>query len=159
MNLFIDQHQQILSLLLKHQVDFIIIGGYSVIYHGYARTTGDVDIWLKPDNQNRDKLISAFETLKLSDESIEALSNLDFSKHLVFHIWQEPEKVDFLTYISGVHFEEANEHKIIAEVDGLSIPFLHLKHLILSKMASGRLKDKADIEELQKIMRYRNTPK
>lgn len=155
MNLFIDQHQQLLSLLLKYQVDFIIIGGYSVIYHGYARTTGDVDIWLRPDNFNKEKLVNAFIDLNLSDESIHELSMLDFNKPLSFHIWQEPEKADFLTYISGVDFEEANQEKLIALVDGLSVPFLHLNHLILSKMTTGRLQDKADIEELQKISRYR----
>lgn len=155
MNLFLDRHKQLLSLLLKHQVDFIIIGGYSVIYHGYARTTGDVDIWLRPDNLNKEKLVPAFLELNLSDESIRQLSILDFNKHHVFHIWEEPEKADFLTYISGVNFEEANQQKIIAAVDGLSIPFLHLNHLILSKMTTGRLQDKADIEELQKINRPR----
>jgi predicted nucleotidyltransferase len=155
MNLFIDQHQQLLSLLLKHKVEFIIIGGYSVIYHGYGRTTGDVDIWLKPDNFNKEKLINAFRDLNLSDESLHELSLLDFSTHLSFHIWQEPEKADFLTYISGVNYEEANQQKLIAAVDGLSVPFLHLNHLILSKMTTGRLQDKADIEELQKISKHR----
>jgi hypothetical protein len=63
---------------------------------------------------------------------------------------EEPEKAEFLTQISLVNFEEANERKVIAEIDGLTIPFLHLDDLIRSKFNTGRLKDKADIEELQK---------
>lgn len=155
MNLFLDRHQQLLELLLVHQVDFIIVGGYSVIYHGYARATGDVDLWLKPDNVNRDKLITALQTLAFSLESLQELSRLDFSKHLVFSIWEPPEKVDFLTLINGVKYPEADQQKIIAEADNLKIPFLHLDHLILSKINSDRLKDKADIEELQNINRLR----
>jgi hypothetical protein len=53
----LDEHKAILLQLLKYKVDFMLIGGYAVIYHGYGRTTGDMDIWLKPDNENRDKLI------------------------------------------------------------------------------------------------------
>ena len=55
MNLFIDIHQQWIKNLIAANVDFIIIGGYSVIFHGYKRTTGDVDIWLKPENANKEK--------------------------------------------------------------------------------------------------------
>jgi len=57
MNFFLDRHQLLLKELLNAKVDFIIIGGYSVIYHGYRRTTGDVDIWIKPDNANKPKLL------------------------------------------------------------------------------------------------------
>jgi hypothetical protein len=155
MNLFLDRHHQVLSLLIKHQVDFIVIGGYSVIYHGYARTTGDVDIWIRPDNLNKEKLLYVLAELNLSDESVQHASSFDFTKPLVFHIWQAPEKVDFLTHITGVNYEEADQQRIIAEIDGLLIPFLHFNHLILSKMTTGRSKDKTDIEELQKINRHR----
>jgi len=155
MNLFIKRHQDLLALLLQYQVEFIIIGGYSVIFHGYARTTGDVDLWLKPDNENRSKLIDALNSLDISSESLHQLSTLDFSKHLSFYIWEEPEKVDFLTYVNGVTFEDGDKMKIIAGIDDLMLPFLHLNHLILTKMTTDRLKDKADIEELQKIYRHR----
>lgn len=158
MNLFIDRHQQVISVLIRNEVEFIIIGGYSVIFHGYKRTTGDVDIWINPDNKNRNKLILALKELDMSEESIEMLSNLDFSKHLAFHIWNEPERIDFLTYINSVSFEEANEQKIVADIDGLNMPILHINHLILSKLTTGRIKDKADIEELQKIIRLMKDP-
>ncbi|MDZ4752460.1 MAG: nucleotidyltransferase [Flavobacteriales bacterium] len=158
MNLFIDRHQQVISVLIRNEVEFIIIGGYSVIFHGYKRTTGDVDIWINPDNKNRNKLIPALKELDISEESIKMLSNLDFSKHLAFYLWKEPERIDFLTYINSVTFEEANEHKIVADIDGLKVPFLHINHLILSKMSTGRIKDKADIEELQKIIRLMKDP-
>ncbi|MEJ5995428.1 DUF6036 family nucleotidyltransferase [Pedobacter sp. Du54] len=151
MNLFSDNHQEIISHLLQFEVDFIIIGGYSVIFHGYARTTGDVDIWLKPSNENKEKFLLVLKALDFFEEDVQGIANLDFTTTLVFAIGEDPEKVEFLTQISLVNFEEANQRKIIAEIDELAIPFLHLDDLIRSKINTGRLKDKADIEELQKI--------
>lgn len=151
MNLFSDNHQELISNLLKHEVDFIIIGGYSVIFHGYARTTGDVDIWLKPTNENKEKFLLVLKTMDFFEADIQEIANLDFTNTLVFAMGEEPEKAEFLTQISLVNFEEANKRKVIAEIDGLEIPFLHLDDLIRSKINTGRLKDKADIEELQKI--------
>lgn len=151
MNLFLDRHQELLKKLLQHKVEFIIIGGYSVIFHGYLRTTGDIDIWLKPDNYNKDKLIQLLEELTFDSNDIHRIRNLDFTKAQLIQIWEEPERVDFLTQINLVKYEDADNLKIIANFEGLRVPFLHLNHLILSKINTGRAKDKADIEELQQI--------
>lgn len=151
MNLFIEKHQELIKLLISNNVEFIIIGGYSVIFHGYKRTTGDVDIWLNPTNENKKKLLQVLESELIDDEDIYTVSNLDFEQHLVFSIWEEPEKVDFITRINNVDFYEANNNKITAEVDGINIPFIHLNDLIISKFNTGRIKDKADIDQLQKI--------
>ena len=151
MNLFIDSHQQFIQRLLDSGVEFIVVGGYAVIYHGYKRTTGDIGIWLKPTNENRERLIEVLATLDFSDESLNQLSQLDFRETLVFSINEEPEKIDFLTKIANVTYDEDDSSKIITSVDGMQIPFLRLNHLVLSKFNTGRTKDAADIEELQKI--------
>lgn len=151
MNLFIEKHQDLLKELLLRKVDFIVIGGYSVIFHGYARSTGDVDLWLRPDNVNKLKLLDVLKQMDFDQEDIQHIAELDFAKHIVFSMWDEPEKVDFLTRISMIEFEDADQRKIIADIDGITIPFLHLNDLVLSKFNTGRLKDKADVEELQKI--------
>jgi predicted nucleotidyltransferase len=151
MNLFIDSHQELLRRLLDGNVKFIIIGGYSVIFHGYKRTTGDVDIWIQPDNGNRDQLLKVLARMDFDTKDLLAISQQDFTRHLVFSIGEAPEKVDFLTQISSVQYHEADSEKVIADVDGLKIPFLHLNHLVLSKFNTGRAKDRADIEELQKL--------
>ena len=156
MNLFLEKHQELIHNLLLHHVDFIVIGGYSVIYHGYARTTGDVDIWLKPSNNNKAKLLEVFKAMDFFKADYQPIADYDFTKHIVFSMWDEPEKVDFITRINLVEFDVADERKIIAAVDGLKIPFLHLDDLVLSKFNTGRLKDKADIEELQQIQKKRN---
>ena len=156
MNLFIDIHQQWIRNLIAAEVDFIIIGGYSVIFHGYKRTTGDIDIWLKPDNTNKEKLLVVLRDLGYEEEDIREIGGLDFRKHLVFSIDEIPEKIDFITHINLVKFEDAEKQKIVADVDGMKIPFLHLDDLILSKINTGRPKDKADIDILQQVEKAKN---
>jgi uncharacterized nucleotidyltransferase DUF6036 len=151
MNLFIEIHQDLLEMLLKAKVDFIIIGGYSVIFHGYRRTTGDIDIWRKPDNANKEKLLPVLRQLGFDEKEEKEVASLDFTKHMVFSLGEKPEKIDFLTHINLVKYEDADKKKIVAEADGLLIPFLHLDDLVLSKINTGRPKDKADIDMLQLI--------
>ena len=156
MNLFIELHRDLIKKLLAGNVDFIVIGGYSVIFHGYERTTGDIDIWLKPDNANKEKLLPVLKEFGVEGEDIAHVASLDFTIHQFFNIGQYPEKMDFLTYINLVNYEDADKHKIIGEIDGLLVPFLHLNDLILSKINTDRPKDKADIDMLQQIEKARH---
>lgn len=151
MNALLEEHKSFLFQLIDNKVEFILVGGMAVIYHGYPRTTGDIDIWLKPDNENKKKLIQVLKKDKVFEEDINFLNSLDFQNHLVFHIGEEPNKIDFLTHISGVRYQDADEMKKLFELEGYKIPILHINHLIISKLSSERIKDKADAEELQKI--------
>jgi hypothetical protein len=156
MNLFIELHQHLIKKLLENRVDFIIIGGYSVIFYGYERTTGDIDIWLKPSNDNKIKLLPVLKYFGIEDQDLEKIAQLDFSRHLSFSIGEAPERIDFLTRINLVEYDEADKMKVEATIEELQIPFLHLNHLVLSKMNTGRLKDQADIEKLQQIQNAKN---
>src|SRR5690554_5005960 len=97
MNPFLNEHKKVLLLLIKHQVDFILIGGFAVIYHGYERTTGDMDLWLKPDNENRDRFMDALAEQGISTENLSIVKGMDFSIAQVMHIGEKPNKIDFLT--------------------------------------------------------------
>lgn len=151
MNIFIENHQKLLAALIQKDVCFLLIGGYAVIYHGYKRTTGDMDLWIEPSNETKTKLLDVLENFEFDKDGIAYLRKLDFTKHLAFHFWEEPERVDCLTHISNINFKEAYEHKIIADIEGIAVPIIQYNDLILSKMTTNRLKDKADIEELQRI--------
>lgn len=156
-NLFTKEHQQLLHALITNKVDFMLVGGYAVIHYGYDRTTGDMDIWLKPGNENRDKLAGALKDFGITDEHIEKLKAMDFTNPVpVFYFGKEPRRIDFITLISNVKFEEAIQQVNYIELENNKVPVIHYNHLILSKITSGRLKDKADIEELQRINKYRN---
>lgn len=128
-----------------------MIGGYAVNFHGYNRPTGDMDIWLKPHNANKEKLISALRSENFSEESIESVISLDFTQPACFYFGEIPLRIDFLTKISGISFEEAEQQKQFMKMDDIEVPVLHLHHLILSKISNQRSKDKSDVEELQKI--------
>ncbi len=152
MNIFLEEHQEILNALLHNQVEFLMIGGYAVIFHGYERTTGDMDLWLQPMNENKEKVIKALAGVGFASNDLNELSKLDFSKPIVFSIGNPPEKIDFMTLINQVSFDEAYRNRTSIPLEGLQIPVINLKELILSKINTGRAKDAADVEELQKIL-------
>jgi hypothetical protein len=156
MNIFYHDHTIILRAFNEYEVEYLLIGGYAVIYHGYPRTTGDMDIWLKPDNENKSKIIQAFVSLGYDEQSIQHLHTYDFTEAVIFHLGIEPEKVEFLTKVSLLNFDEAYARRQNFEMEeNFIIPFLTIQDLILSKINTGRAKDAADVEELQKIQRFK----
>ena len=157
-NVLLNEHQQILSALIKHNVNFMLVGGYAVIHYGYERTTGDMDIWLQLGNENRDKLINALIDFGIEEEGLGKLKHIDFTGPIqTIHIGIPPRSIDFLTLISNVKFEDAILNVNYFQLENIEVPVIHYNDLILSKITSNRLKDKADIEELQRINKYRNT--
>ncbi len=157
MNIFDKYTHDLLSELNTNGVEYLVVGGYAVNFHGYLRTTGDIDLWIGPDNTtNKEKILKSLKNLKVDDEVINQLNVLDFSKPVVFIDGEPPYKIDFMTYVSGVNFVEAWKQKSIVTLDDLKIPFIHLDHLIISKFSTGRSKDKIDIDELQKIQKVKN---
>ena len=151
MNIFAEDHQSILRCLLEANVDFMLIGGYAVIYYGYRRTTGDMDIWLKPSNDNKQKFIVALGVCGFEDDTLNGIASLDFEKTLVFTVGNEPEKIDFLTHVSGIKYEDAEKNIVTGDIDGMEVPVVHMNDLVVSKLSTDRAKDRLDIEELQKI--------
>ena len=154
MNIFYEEHRLILTTLLEHRVDFILIGGYAVNYYGYHRSTGDMDIWLKPDNYNKEELLNALRKLRFDHEGISIIKSWDFTQPQKFRIGNEkqPDRTEFMTHISGIQYEDASKSKIIADIEGLVLPIIHYNSLIQNKKSTGRLKDAADVEYLEKIM-------
>jgi predicted nucleotidyltransferase len=143
-----EDYKEMLQLLLEEQVDFIIVGAYALGAHGYPRATGDIDIWVKPNNTNSRKLYKALARFGAPLEQIEID---DFSMEgIIFQIGLIPRRIDIITKIDGVTYEEADEDKITVEVEGLMLPVISLEKLIKNKMATGREKDELDIKTLKK---------
>ena len=153
MSIFLKQHEDQLKLLIRYQVKFLLIGGYAVNLYGYTRVTGDIDIWLEPTDANQDHFVSMLKEIKFSQESIYYVSCLDFTIANTFHMGQRPLQVDFLTKVSGVNFQDAYLRKTEFQLEDISLPVISFEDLILSKFNTDRLKDKLDIEELQKVAR------
>lgn len=155
MNIFLDPHKHMLKQLIEFNVDFILVGGYAVNFHGYNRATGDMDIWLRPDNSNRQAFLELLKADGFDENSLNHVSQIDFTQAAAFHVGEKPLQIDFLTRLSGVIYDDAFQKKETLNLDDMKIPVIHIEDLIISKIATGRLRDKNDIEELQKIMQIR----
>lgn len=156
MDILSETHKIFLIELLNAKVNFMLIGGYAVNFHGYPRYTSDMDIWLQPDDVNKQVFISFLSLKKFSDKGIQQILNIDFTLPNAFHIGKGETRIDFLTAISGTSFESAFEQKVLLPLGNLQIPVINFEHLIKNKKTSNRLKDLADVEELQKINQFRN---
>jgi len=155
--MLLEEHKKFLLLLLKHKVEFMLIGGYAVIYYGYERGTADMDIWLKPTNENRDKFLSALKEHGIGTESLNAVSKMDFTNAQVLSLGDKPNKIDIKTKVQDMLYEDADKEKQLYPMKDKFIPIIQYHHLIITKMIAGRPQDKADVDVLQKINRKRES--
>jgi hypothetical protein len=140
--------KDMLSCLRDEKVDFIVVGAYALAAHGFPRATGDIDIWVRSDMENARKIMRALAKFgaPLSD-----VSESDFAvPEKVLQLGVEPSRIDLLTSIDGVKFDEAWEAKCSIKIDDLEIHVLSKGHLIRNKLAAGRDKDQGDIVWLEK---------
>jgi len=140
--------KDMLSCLKDEKVDFLIVGAYALAAHGFPRATGDLDIWVRNDPDNSHRIMRA---LSKFGAPATQLSSDDFtSTDLIVQFGVEPCRIDLLTGISGVEFEEAWQNRVGIELDSLEIFVLSKKDLLTNKMATGRDKDQGDIIWLKK---------
>lgn len=134
-------------------VEYLIVGGYAVAHHGYVRATGDLDFWVRRTPENAQRVLRALEAfgapggLVTSDD----LLNPD----MVAQIGIEPNRIDILSDIDGVEFDDAYPSRVVARVDDVDIPFVGLQHLLRNKRATGRSEDATDADQLEKARRGR----
>jgi hypothetical protein len=135
--------------LNNHKVEYMIVGAYAMAAHGYSRATGDIDFYVRPNKINAKNLYNA---LKNFGAYLHETSMEDFSKdNFVLQIGVAPLRIDILTSISGVSFDEAYSQRIEREVEGLALSFLSREFLIINKKATGREKDLHDAKELEEL--------
>lgn len=149
--------EEILLAFSSAKVEFMLAGGFAVNYHGFNRSTSDLDVWVKPVEENKIKLKSALKKLKFEQNQIELLDTLNFNKPFAFSIGAEPIDVDIFNHITGVSYTEAEKNMIpFIYSKKLTVNYISLKDLIVNKMLTGRTQDKLDVEELQKINQFKN---
>ena len=141
--------REFIELLNSRKVDYIIVGGHAVAFHGHPRFTGDIDFLLRPSHENAERLIGAVEAFGFSEMS---LSLDDFTRpNTVVQLGYPPNRIDLLTSISGLDFDEAWSSRLGGELDGLPVFFLGWDALLKNKRASGRDKDLADVSKLSAV--------
>lgn len=153
---FAENFEEVLSAFNKHFVDYMVVGGYAVNFHGYERTTSDLDLWVKSTNDNMQKIYSAIIEMKFPAVAAVQILKFDLSKPFLFHIGEKPNDVEVFNHINNVTYEEAELHKIVFnENENLQVWFISLRDLIVNKMTTGRLQDAADVDILQKINQHK----
>ena len=143
-----EDYRDILQSFLGEDVDFILVGAYALASHGYPRATMDIDLWVRADPDNAEKV---YRALAGFGAPLDAVSVSDFSEEgAIFQIGVAPRRIDIITRISGVNYIEASAAADSVEIDGLTIKILAAEHLIRNKLATGRPKDIDDAENLRR---------
>jgi hypothetical protein len=141
-------YREILRILLENKVRFLVVGGYAVGAHGYPRATGDIDIWVEASEENSK---AVYRSLAMFGAPVNTIDEATFvKKGIAFRIGVEPRRIDILTKISGVEFEDAYPNRKMIDVDDLGLPFISYRDLIQNKRATGRDKDRIDAKRLEK---------
>ena len=131
----------------EHNVRYLIIGGYAVAFHGHPRYTKDLDVWIEPDRENAAKILKAltqfgFGTLGLTQGDF-------LEPDQIIQLGYAPNRIDILTTLAGVDFENCYASKVITIIDNVPMNFINLENLKKNKKATGRLQDLADLENLK----------
>jgi len=138
--------KEFLRLLNTHNVEYLLIGGYAVGYHGYPRATNDMDIWIAINPDNAERMVTmlrvfGFETPDLSPE-------LFLQDHSIVRMGLPPMRIEVLTTISGVEFAACYAARVTTMIEGVEVNLISLPDLKVNKQASGRYKDLDDLEHL-----------
>lgn len=146
--MFSKDFKEFVQLLIENKADYLIVGGYAVGFHGYPRYTGDLDIWLNQTLPNSNKILQCVNAFGFSSVG---LTVEDFMKKgSVIQLGYPPLRIDILSQIDGVNFEECFKNKVEVEIDELKVNFISYHDLIKNKKATGRHRDLDDLENLAK---------
>lgn len=141
-----DDFKEFLKLLTSHEARYLLIGGFAVGYHGYPRTTKDIDLWVEVDLDNAKRLVAAIKEFGFSMP--ELTEDLFLQPGKIIRMGIPPMRIEVLTSISGVEFKQCYAGRIEDELDGVAVSLISLEDLKANKLASGRHKDLNDLEHL-----------
>ena len=148
-NIFNSDFRDFIAALNNNQVRYILVGGYSVILHGYSRTTGDMDLWVERTKENYLKIKDAFEEFGMPVFDMTEENFLHHPNWDVFTFGIPPVAIDLMIGLEGFNFQEVFDRSIIFKDDELNIRVIHKTDLIAAKKKAGRSKDLDDLENLQ----------
>jgi Nucleotidyl transferase of unknown function (DUF2204) len=147
-NIFNSDFRDFLKALNENKVNYILVGGYAVVLHGYPRTTGDMDLWVERTLENYRKLEKAFAQFGMPVFDMNEQNFLSHPVWDVFTFGNPPVAIDIMTRLEGLDFNTAFDRSVIFEDEELEIRTIHKNDLILLKRSAGRSKDLNDLENL-----------
>jgi len=145
--------RDLLAEFNAHEVEYLVVGAHALAAHGYVRATKDLDVWVRPSSANARQVLKALAAFGAPRQD---LTESDLRRPgLIFQIGAPPVRIDVITAIDGVEFDDAWPDRFIAKLTGLPVPVLSRHHLISNKKATGRLQDLADVERLEELEKQR----
>jgi len=138
--------KEFLKLLNARQVEYLLIDGYAVSYHGYSRATGDMDIWIATHLENATRIVAALKEFGFSQPDL--TPELFQQQDKIIRMGVPPVRIEIATGISGVNFGECHKSRVVDVLDGVEVSIIDLPHLKINKKAAGRHKDLDDLENL-----------
>lgn len=138
--------KEFLRLLNAHRVEYLLIGGYAVAYHGYPRATADMDIWIAANPENAEKVVAALKEFGFDEPGLSA--ELFVKESQMVRMGKPPVRIEIATTISGVAFHECFKERVVDELGGTEVNIISLPHLKANKKAAGRHRDLDDLENL-----------
>jgi predicted dehydrogenase len=138
--------KEFLRLLNDHEVEYLLVGGYAVAYHGYPRATADMDIWVAIHPRNAQRLVAAIRAFGF--DMPELSPDVFLKEDQVIRMGVPPVRIEIVTSATGVNFKACYAERIIDELDGVVVTVINLEHLKINKKAAGRHRDLDDLEHL-----------
>lgn len=146
-----------LSALTAESAEFLVVGAYALAAHGSPRATGDLDCWIRPTPENAERVFRALATF---GAPLDQVSRDDLlAPGRIIQIGVAPARVDIMTSIDGVEFDEAWPNRLVVPVDGIDVPLIGRAELIRNKRATGRPRDLADVAQLEGESEKRDRPR
>jgi len=136
-----------LKLLNSKGIEYLVIGGYAVGFHGYPRATGDMDVWIAANENNAVKMVEALKQFGFDLPDLN--KEIFLVEKKVIRMGIPPMRLEILTFIDGVRFEDCYRNRIIADFDDFQVNFISKDDLLQNKRASGRPQDVVDVGKLQ----------
>lgn len=144
--------KEFLALLNSEKIEYLVVGGYAVSYHGYPRPTGDLDVWIAIDPVNAAKLVAALT--KFGFGAAGATMDMFLTPGQVVRMGVPPVRIEVLSSVSGVEFASCRARRVDTVIDGIPVSVINRQDLIANKRAAGRDKDLNDLKHLEQ----RRTP-
>lgn len=141
--------REFIALLNSHSVEYLIVGGHAVAFHGHPRFTGDIDFFIRPSLDNAQRLLRVLDDFGFGTIGITEHDLVEPGR--VVSLGHPPNRIDILTSISGVDFAPAWKARVQTQLDDQPVALLGWADLLENKSASGRAKDKADLEKLRAV--------
>jgi hypothetical protein len=138
--------KEFLQLLNSEKVEYLLVGGYAVGHYGYARATGDMDIWIAVSPANAAALVQTLHKFGFSAASLS--TEMFLAPNRVLRMGVAPIRIDLLTTVEGVEFGSCFANRLVETLDGVAVNIIRLADLKANKLAMSRPKDLDDLEHL-----------